>query len=166
MFGRGWEPGQATIVAMKEVGSVGRDTVSQQKLKTFEYVADVEPSGGGNVFRAVMHEPFNELHWRQPIVGDVVPVRCDPKRGKAKFDTAVDAARDRAEKKARKEQQDSQFEAMAHAAPGTPPPSPTAGVASDAEAQMEALMERNIMGEISDEELGREAARIKRESQQ
>jgi hypothetical protein len=149
---------------MKEVGSVGRDMASQQKLKTFEYVADVQPSGGGSVFRTVMHEPFNELHWRQPMVGDVVPVKCDPKREKAKFDTAVDAARDRAEEKARKAQQDTQFEAMAHAAPGTAAAPPAAGVASDTEAQLEALMERNVVGEISDEELGREAAKIKRES--
>jgi hypothetical protein len=164
VFGRGWEAGQATIVAMKEVGSVGRDMASQQKLKTFEYVADVQPSGGGSVFRTVMHEPFNELHWRQPMVGDVVPVKCDPKREKAKFDTAVDAARDRAEEKARKARQDTQFEAMAHAAPGTAAAPPAAGVASDTEAQLEALMERNVVGEISDEELGREAAKIKRES--
>ena len=123
MFGRSWKPGRATIVAMKEVGHSGHDAYTGAELHTYEFVADVQPDGGGPVFRTVLHEPFNELHWRQPRIGQVVPVKCKPKHEKAKFDTRALADRDRAEKKAEKAAADAQFEAAAGGAPGTPPPS-------------------------------------------
>jgi hypothetical protein len=90
MFGRGWESGEATIIALNEIRSVGRHggiDVGGAKMKSYEFVADVRPAGGGPVFRTVMHEPFDERIWRRPNVGDVVAVKCDPGREKAKFDT-------------------------------------------------------------------------------
>jgi hypothetical protein len=89
MFGRGWEPGEATIVARKEIKSIGRHgvDVSAAKLKSYEFVADVRPASGGAVFRTVLHEPFDERVWRRPSVGDLVAVKCDAGRQKAKFDT-------------------------------------------------------------------------------
>jgi hypothetical protein len=136
MFGRGWEPGQATIVALKEVRSVGSDATSAlggPKLKTYDFVADVQPDGGGPVFRTVVHEPFDERHWRRPGVGDAVPVKCDPKRQTAKFDTGEATTGSKAQKeseKGRRAAQAAQFDAMVNAAPGTPVPS-TAGQRRD-----------------------------------
>jgi hypothetical protein len=123
MFGRGWRPGQATIVALKEIRSIGRHggiDSGGSKMKTYDFVADVQPTGGGAVFRTVMHEPFDERVWRQPSVGDVVPVKCDPGRQKAKFDTAAVTARDKAQKEATKTEQAAQFDAMVNASPGSP----------------------------------------------
>lgn len=131
MFGRGWEPGEAKIVALKEIRSVGRfggmDSGSGAKMKTYDFVADVQPAAGGAVFRTVIHEPFDERVWSRPSVGDVVAVKCDPRRQKAKFDTAVDAAQKQADKEATKRErvaQAAQFDAMIEAAPGTAAPSP------------------------------------------
>jgi hypothetical protein len=90
MFGKGWESGEATIIALNEIRSVGRHggiDVGGAKMKSYEFVADVRPAGGGAVFRTVMHEPFDERTWRRPSVGDVVTVKCDPAGEKAKFDT-------------------------------------------------------------------------------
>ena len=130
MFGRGWETGQATIVALKEIRSVGTDDYTGRKFKSYEYVADVRPDGGGAVFRTVMHEPFDERVWRQPSVGDVVLVQCDPRRQKAKFDTAAMTARDEAQKEATKTEQAAQFDAMVNAPPGSTAPSPVRDVQS------------------------------------
>jgi hypothetical protein len=141
MFGRGWEPGQATIVALKEVWSAGHEagTVGGgPKLKTYDFLADVQPAGGGAMFRTVMHEPFDERHWHRPGVGAVVPVSCDPKRQKAKFDTSEASGGHKAQKEAQKRAraaQAAQFDSMVNAAPGTPPLStvgePEAGVAGE-----------------------------------
>ena len=122
MFGRGWEPGHATIVARKEIKSVGRHggiDYGGAKMKSYEFVADVQPAGGGAVFRTVMHEPFDERVWARPGVGDVVPAICDPKRQKAKFDTQTVTAEQKAREKTRKTEDAARFDAMAKAAPGT-----------------------------------------------
>jgi hypothetical protein len=132
MFGRGWESGQATIVALKEVWTAAHEagTVGGgAKLKTYEFLADVEPAAGGALFRTTMHEPFDERHWRRPVVGDVVAVKCNPGRQKAKFDTSAESAGQKAQKRADKDRraaQAAQFDALANAAPGTPPPSTAA----------------------------------------
>lgn len=121
MFGRGWEPAEATIVALKEIRSIGNVGPEGEsvKAKTFDYVADIQPSSGGSVFRTVMHEPFDERHWRQPSIGDVVLAICDPKRQKAKFDTATATAQDKAQKEAKKNEDAARFDAMVNAAPGS-----------------------------------------------
>ena len=89
MFGRDWEPGEATIVALKEIKSIGRHggiDAGGAKMKSFEFVADVRPASASAVFRTVLHEPVDERRWRRPSVGDVVAVRCDARRQRAKFD--------------------------------------------------------------------------------
>jgi hypothetical protein len=70
MFGRNWEPGQATIVALKE-----------------------------------------GTHWHTPSVGDVLPVKCDPRRQKAKFDTSVMQAQEKARENAEALDQAAKFDA-------------------------------------------------------
>jgi hypothetical protein len=130
MFGRGWEAGQATIVALKEVWSAGHDASTDgggPKLKTYEFLADVQPAAGRAMFRTVMHEPFDERVWVRPSVGDVVAVKCNPGREKAKFDMSGATAARKAQKEEENREraaQAAQFDAMVDAAPGTPPPSP------------------------------------------
>ncbi len=119
MFGHDWQPGQATIVALKEVKTIGNDAWTGAKLQGYEYVADVQPDGPGAAFRIVMSDPFDETHWVTPRVGDVLPVKCDPGRQKAKFDTASLRAGDQAQKNAAKQQQDAQFDAARGATPGS-----------------------------------------------
>jgi len=131
MFGHHWEPGQATIVALKELPTMGTDGFGH-KLRSYEYVADVQPDSGGPVFRTTMDEPFNEssdrhgFRWHQPGVGEVMPVKCDPKRQEAKFDAAASRAQARAMHDQMASAQAAQFDAMVGAAPGTAP-GPTSG---------------------------------------
>ena len=122
MFGRSWEPGKATIVALKEVKTFGYDANTRNKLQGFEYVADVQPDGSGPAFRTVMSDPFNETHWRTPRVGDVLPVKCDRSRQKAKFDTKALTAQDKARETAAADEQAASFDAAANQAPGSPAP--------------------------------------------
>jgi hypothetical protein len=126
MFGHDWQPGQATIVALKEVKTIGNDAWTGAKLQGYEYVADVQPDGPGAAFRIVMSDPFDETHWLTPRVGDVLPVKCDPGRQKAKFDTARLRARDEAQKDAEKREQEAQFDAARRTSPGSGAPSPGA----------------------------------------
>src|SRR5256885_15017927 len=87
LFGHGSQAGNATIVAMKETSpATAGERGSYRAL--YEYVADVQPEGGGAVFRTEIGEPFNIPSWFAPRVGDVLPVQCDPRHGKAKFDMA------------------------------------------------------------------------------
>ena len=124
MFGHKWQPGRATIVALKEVPSIGTNALGQ-KYRSYEYVADVQPDGGGPAFRTTMDEPFNEssdIHgfgWHQPGVGEVMPVKCDPARKQAKFDAAASRAQARAQHDQMVDVERAQFDAMAGAAPGT-----------------------------------------------
>jgi hypothetical protein len=124
MFGHRWESGKATIVALKEVPSIGTDAFGR-KYRSYDYVADVQPDSGGPVFRTTMGEPFNEssdVHgfgWHQPGVGEVMPVKCDPGRKKAKFDAAASRDQARAQHDQMVDAQSVEFDAMAASAPGT-----------------------------------------------
>jgi hypothetical protein len=71
-----------------------------------------------------MEEPFDIPSWFAPGVGNVLPVQCDPRKGKAKFDmTRLKAAR-KAQASAAKSEQIAEFDAASRAAPGTPVPAP------------------------------------------
>jgi hypothetical protein len=137
MFGRGWEPGQATIVALKEIWTAGHDASvvgGGSKLKSYEFLADVQPAGGAAMFRTVMQEPFDERRWRRPVAGDVVAVKCDPRRQKAKFDTSEASAEHEAQKEAEKRKrtaQAAQFDALVDAPPGAPAPATVAEPGTD-----------------------------------
>jgi hypothetical protein len=122
MFGRSWVPGNATIVALKEVKTFGYDANNKNKLQGFEYVADVQPEGSAPAFRVVMSNPFNETYWHTPRVGDVLPVKCDPGRQKAKFDTSKLKAQAEERKKDAEDEQAAAFDAAAGEPPGSPAP--------------------------------------------
>ncbi len=49
------------------------------------YVIDVQPSSG-EPFRAEVREPFTSGTFHVPIVREVVKLKCDPARKKARFD--------------------------------------------------------------------------------
>src|SRR5438270_13054086 len=86
MFGRDWEPAEATIVARRLV-HLSHDDGYGSTFQSFEYVADVRPRSAAP-FRATLSERFNAIHFKQPDVGQVVPVKFHPKDQKVKFDTA------------------------------------------------------------------------------
>ena len=111
MFGRNWETGKATIVALKEVKTFGYDANTKNKLQGYEYVADVQPDSSSPAFRIVMDDPFNETHWQTPSVGDVLPVKCDPRRQKAKFDTSAIQAQEKTRQDEADRAQAAQFDA-------------------------------------------------------
>lgn len=90
MFGRGWNDAEATIVERR---LVSQDThvggVVGQTVKVYEYIAEVRPVDGSEPFRAVMQEPFNAIHFKAPMAGQVVRVKYNhAERGehKVKFD--------------------------------------------------------------------------------
>jgi hypothetical protein len=114
MFGRDWQPGQATIVAVRYVMTgFGGSTGSRA-----EFVADVQPEGVAPVFRATFKGPLKEKSFRPPEVGEVVPVEFEAKSGKVQIDTSDPAFR----RDAQHQREQEQFEAVASAAPGSPLP--------------------------------------------
>jgi hypothetical protein len=86
MFGRGWKPGQATIVTRRlvEQGHGGEGGVLEYQV--FEYIADVRADDGMTMFRATIKEPLNAVHFRSPEVGQVVRVTFSEKDEHVKFD--------------------------------------------------------------------------------
>jgi hypothetical protein len=119
LFERNWVAGEATIVALKEIGSIGRvgPEGESAKARSFEFLADVRPVDGRDVFRTVLHEPFDERSWYRPSVGDVVAVKVHPRKERAKFEVASSA--DRREQKRAKQEQAAAFDALRDAAPGS-----------------------------------------------
>jgi hypothetical protein len=109
----------ATIVALKEVKTFGYDANTKSKLQGFEYVADVHPDGSPAAFRTVMDDPFNEAHWHTPSVGDVLPVKCDPRRQKAKFDTSALLAQEKARETAAEVERAARFDAAVNKPAGS-----------------------------------------------
>lgn len=85
MFGRSWQPGEATIVAQRLLAK-SFDGESGQSFSRNEYVLDVRPGNGSPPFRSTAKDPFNAITWRQPAVGDVVRVEFRDKDHEVKFD--------------------------------------------------------------------------------
>src|SRR5260370_8027880 len=84
MLGRKWEPGEATIVARKQDESSG---AMRGDSRTYEFVADVQPTDGSPAFRATFRRPAIDLKvFHAPEVGQVVHVKFDPKSHKVQFD--------------------------------------------------------------------------------
>ena len=118
MFGRGWEQARATVIASqqmdnKPVYSHGDGTLRRRQ----EYVLDVQPAGGGAVFRTTVLSPLNVDSMRDLSVGEVVRVLCHAKDKKVKFDTSDPSVSHQAAKSARRER----FDEIASAAPGSGP---------------------------------------------
>jgi Short C-terminal domain len=86
VFGHDWEPGQATILARK-------NKPRNQTSSSYEFIADIKPDGGAASFRATFEGPQSATGFEAPQVGAVVPVLCDPKHDKVKFDVSDPAFR-------------------------------------------------------------------------
>jgi hypothetical protein len=109
MFKRGWQDGEAQIVARQTHEGMYRNGIN--------VYADVTPDGGGSAFRATFVEMFESDTERRPLPGETARVTFDPKSQEAKFDRKVLWQ----EAKASKAAGDSTFAAIANAAPGTVP---------------------------------------------
>ena len=66
-----------------------------------------------------MDDPFNETHWRTPSVGDVLPVKCDPRHQKAKFDASVMQAQEKSRENAAELEQAAKLDAAVNQPPGS-----------------------------------------------
>ena len=122
MFKRGWQDGEAQIVARQTHEGMYRKGINVYAPTglyhhVYDYVADVTPDGGGAVFRATFVEMFESDTERRPLPGETAKVKFDPKSQEAKFDRKVLYE----EAKASKATGDSSFAAVANAAPGTVP---------------------------------------------
>jgi len=119
MFGKSWEPAEATIVLVniKHVSGSG-STVTQ------EWAADVRKADG-TVVRAKIDEPRLAINFWAPVVGDVVKVEVDAKSGKVRFDMDDPKLSARAHHRAKEDA----FAAALDQAPGTPTAAPVPGVA-------------------------------------
>jgi hypothetical protein len=122
MFKRGWQDGNAQIVARQTHEGTYRKGINVwaptgQYHHVYDYVADVTPDGGGSVFRGTFVEMFESDTERRPLPGETARVKFDPKSQEVKFDRNVLYE----EAKASKAAEDSSFAAIASAAPGTVP---------------------------------------------
>lgn len=139
MFGGGWEQARATVIASRQldhkaVYSKGRGTLRRRQ----EYVLDVQPPGGGPVFRTTVTSPLDVNSMRDLAVGEIIPVLCRAKDTKVKFDTSDPALSYEAVKAAREER----FGELANAAPGGgAAPGSAPGAASDAVSALAAVVQ-------------------------
>jgi hypothetical protein len=122
MFGKGSERGTALIVARQTHEGQYRRGINSYAPSglyhhVYDYVADVEPDGGGVMFRAIFVEMFESDIEYRPMIGDRAQVKIDPKNQHVSFDRKVlyQQAKDA------KSAHTSQFDRVANAAPGTKP---------------------------------------------
>jgi hypothetical protein len=110
MFGADWESATATIVAAKYKES--SDTSG-----SYEYVADIAPSGGRPPFRTTLKQPTLMSHVVQLAIGETIEVLADVRRQKAKFN------RDDPRVNGKNEDVNGKrgFDAALEQPPGTPP---------------------------------------------
>ncbi len=111
MFGRNWEPAQATIVAVHAKSTTGDGMVT-----IHEFAADIVPDSGAPPFRALMQEPRIATNFWAPTTGDIVRAEADVKRQTARFDKSdpkIDA-------RERGRAADAAFNATLGRPPGTP----------------------------------------------
>ena len=118
MFGKSWEPAEATIVLVnvKHVSSSG-STV------TYEYAADVRKADG-TVVRAKIDEPRLAIDFWPPSVGDVLKVEVEAKSGKVRFDMDDPKLSVKAHERATKDA----FAAALEQAPGSPTAAPVPAI--------------------------------------
>jgi hypothetical protein len=123
VLGRGWEPGEALIVARRVVVK-GTD----EYHVAYEYIADVQPDGPAAPFRATFKERFYGGECHEPEPGERARVRFRAKKNEVELDRAPL----REAQKAAQTEQDERFEAIADAAPGSPVPGTPATARADA----------------------------------
>lgn len=83
MFGRDWQPGEGTVRDTR----VTRYGPGDNTPVVTHYVIDVQPSSG-EPFRVEVREPITSGAFHAPMVGEVVKLKCDPARKKARFDVS------------------------------------------------------------------------------
>jgi hypothetical protein len=125
MFGRGWKPARATVIASQQMDDKpvythhGGGTLRRRQ----DYVLDVHPPAGGPVFRTTVLSPLNVDSMRDLRTGETVPVLYRARGQKVKFDTADPSLSHDAAKSA----QQARFDEIAHAPPGSGSEGPPAG---------------------------------------
>jgi hypothetical protein len=107
VFGHEWQAGEATIVDRR-----AKKTTGDGMVTVYEYIADVRVSGQ-EPFRTIVQEPGIATDFWSPSIGQVVQVKADVKRQKAKFDKDDPSL----SSKARRATRDEQFAAEASAPP-------------------------------------------------
>ena len=118
MFGRGWEEGDATVIARRlHEGMYRGQAATGLYHSTYDYVVDVRPDSGALTFRATFTALF-QSDMVTPNVGDEIRVKCNPEKQEAKLDK--DPLRE--ERKDQEQAVHDEFEAIAASGPGTPTP--------------------------------------------
>jgi len=130
MFGHDWVDGQAKIVDRR----VTKTSTSENgmTLHSYEYVVDVSVPGKPP-FRTTLEDPFLQMDWFYPDVGDVIRVHADVDDQKAKWDRddpQLSAKWRLGETKEQKDAAKERFDAVASAAPGTPTTTDMGGAAA------------------------------------
>jgi hypothetical protein len=145
MFGKGTERGTAVIVARQMHEGLYRKGINMYAPsglyhEVYDYIADVEPDGGGQAFRATFVEMFESDIEYRPRIGDRTQVKI--KGQDVSFDRKVlyEMAKNA------KSGQKSNFEAIATAAPGTVPvqAAPVANPVADLTASAQRLLRLSI----------------------
>jgi hypothetical protein len=80
MFGHGWEPASAKIVASRD------RAVKVNGWPAQEYAVDVTPDSGAPAFRAKLDQPIFKNGFPTLGIGQVVRVHADLKHEQVKFD--------------------------------------------------------------------------------
>jgi hypothetical protein len=143
MFGKGSERGTAVIVARQTHEGMYRSGINMYAPTglyhhVYDYVADVEPDGGGSPFRATFVEMFQSDTEYRPTIGDRAQVKI--KGQDVSFDRKVLYEMAKSAKSGHK----SSFDAIANAAPGTPASAPVANPAADLTASAQRLLRLSI----------------------
>jgi hypothetical protein len=138
MFGKS-TGGQATIVARQmHEGLYKMKGATGIYRNIWDYIADVVPDDGGEVFRATFTEIFEGFQGRQPDVGEQAPVTFNKKR-EVKLDRSALEAEWKESEAARK----GSFEALAEAPPGT-------GASGDFSTTMAAIAAARAAGDLEE----------------
>ena len=88
MFGHHWQPAEGTLVDIR----VSRSGSGAKALIVEHFLMDVRPSSG-EPFRTEVREPLMSSSFVAPSVpDDVVKLKCDPARKKARFDVGDESA--------------------------------------------------------------------------
>lgn len=121
----------------------------------YVYIADVQPDGGGEPFRATFRERFSHTgEFHEPGIGEQVRVKFDKDR-QVEFDRSVLREMATASKTAEQDR----FSATAGAAPGTPVASHAQSSPDDAAATYRAM---RIRAAITQAEQAGNAAEVER----
>ena len=81
MLGHKWEPGEGTVVDVRYSGQHG----TNQRRAEPHFLMDVRPDSGGEPYRVEVDELALFFTFKEPAIGQVVRLECDPGRKQARF---------------------------------------------------------------------------------